>query len=181
MATIKTTQQVGLAGVVGALATGIIISTLVQVEDIKNDPYRDVVGVWTVCGGETQVEMRHYTDAECLAMLDASAAEYARPVLKCVPQLKDKPYQLSASVIMAYNVGAGTYCNSTTAREFKAGNDRKACAAMALYSKGTFPKGAKPPRGTSGCVKLQDGRTRCVINGLKNRRKIEMDICEKGL
>jgi lysozyme len=175
------TKGAALAGVVGATAAGILLTVLPDLEDVRNDPYKDMVGVWTVCAGETNVEMRHYSDEECLAMLDRSLVKYAKPVLHCVPQLKNKPYQLAASVMMAYNVGTSAYCTSQAAKQFRLGNDAAACDLMSNFNKGTFPKGVKPPRGTYDCKTLSDGRTRCSIRGLDNRRKVEIDICKKGL
>ena len=39
-------------------------------EGKRNNPYLDSVGVKTVCYGETRVPMRHYTDAQCTALLE---------------------------------------------------------------------------------------------------------------
>lgn len=128
-------------------------------EGKSNDPYRDVVGIQTVCYGETRVEMRRYSDAECLSMLNKAVEEFAGKVLQCTPILANHPYQLAAATSLAYNIGAGAYCRSTAAKLFNSGDLRSGCNAMTLWNKA-------------------GGR---VVQGLVNRRKAERELCMVGL
>lgn len=124
-----------------------------------NDPYTDIVGVRTVCYGETRVEMRRYTDAECLAMLNKAVAEFANQVLQCTPILANHPYQLAAATSLAYNIGVGAYCRSTVDRLFDAGDLKGACDQFARWR-------------MAGGV---------IVQGLVNRRKAEAELCRTGL
>ena len=123
-------------------------------------PYKDMVGKWTVCTGETRVKMRVYTIAECRAFLrTAIRSDYGKGVLACTPQIATSVYQLGAAISVAYNIGIAGYCGSTMARQFKAGDWYSACQAFALWNK-------------AGGV---------VVTGLKNRRNDEMRACFTNL
>lgn len=152
-------QKGGLAAIVGATAAAALIALVGQWEGKRNDPYQDIVGVWTVCYGETRVEMRRYTDAECKVMLADGINDFAKPVLARNPELKDRPNQLVAAVSLAYNIGARNYVKSTVARRFAAGDYKGACDAFLMWNRA-------------------GGR---VVKGLDNRRRQERQICLKGL
>lgn len=128
-------------------------------EGKENDPYTDIAGVRTVCYGETRVEMRRYSDAECLAMLNKAVEGFANQVLQCTPILANHPYQLAAATSLSYNIGIGAYCRSTAAKLFNSGDLRSGCNAMTLWNKA-------------------GGR---VVQGLVNRRKAERQLCLTGL
>lgn len=130
-------------------------------EGLSRDPYKDMLanGIFTVCYGETRVEMRRYTDAECLAMLNKAVEGFANQVLQCTPILANHPYQLAAATSLSYNIGIGAYCRSTAARLFNSGDLRSGCNAMTLWNKA-------------------GGR---VVQGLVNRRKAERELCLTGL
>lgn len=145
----------GVAAVIGGAAAALLIPLVAQWEGKENDPYKDIVGVWTVCYGETKVPMRRYSDAECKAMLDKSLAGYAAPVLKCTPGIKDRPGVVAAAVSLSYNVGSAAYCRSTAARRFNAGDYAGGCQAMTWFNKA-------------------GGRT---VRGLVNRRQDEYRLC----
>lgn len=155
-------QNPGKSLVGGGLAAALVIATplVSNWEGKRNTPYADLVGVMTVCYGETRVAMRSYSDAECTTMLeDALEDDFAKPVLKCTPGLRDRPYQLAAAISLSYNIGSGAYCRSTAARRFNAGNWRGGCDALLMWNKA-------------------GGR---VVQGLVNRRKDERRICLTGL
>jgi lysozyme len=145
------------SGIVAALA--LAVPLVGNFEGERLDPYRDIVGKWTVCRGETNVAMRHYTKAECEAMLYKSIASRAAPVVDCVPQLAARPYQLAASLSLAYNIGTQAFCRSSAAADFRAGRDYQACAAFELYDRA----GGE------------------VVAGLVRRRQAERQLCERGL
>lgn len=125
--------------------------------------YADIVGVWTICDGDTKnvrpgmVE----TEAGCQARLERQLVAHARPVLACVPALGEpgRESQLVASVSLAYNIGTGGFCRSTAARRFNAGNWRGGCDAFLMWNRA-------------------GGR---VVRGLTLRRERERALCLEGL
>lgn len=148
-----------LVGTVGAGAAALLIGMVASWEGKSNDPYRDIVGVMTVCYGETNVAMRRYTDAECKAMLGDSLVTYARPVLARNPELAGHDPQLAAATSLAYNIGAANYRGSSVARLFSARRWKDACNAFLAWR---FAGGKE-------------------VRGLLNRRRSERDMCLRGL
>lgn len=142
-------------------AAAIAAPVVMTWEGKSNDPYRDIVGVRTVCYGETRgVQQRRYSDAECAMMLHkAIEHDFAPAVLKCTPGLIGHPFQFAAAISLSYNVGSGAYCRSTADRLFDAGDWRGGCAAFARWNRA-------------------GGR---VIRGLTNRRRDEIALCLKGV
>jgi len=143
----------------GAGAAALLIAAVAGFEGKRNDPYKDIVGVWTVCYGETRVAMRPYTDAECKDMLADGLADFAGPVLKRNPELRGHDNQTAAAVSLAYNIGAANYSRSTVAKRFSAGNWRGACDAFLSW-------------------RYAGGRE---VAGLKRRRETERAMCLRGL
>lgn len=151
------------AGVIGVVAAAILIPFLsVQESGGKQYlvSYRDLVGVWTICDGETKGVHQGMTEtpAGCALRLDKRVAQDFGPgVLKCAPALKDHGYQLAASISLAYNIGIKGFCGSTVARRFNSGlrNWASACDAFLLWNKA-------------------GGR---VVRGLDNRRRAERKLC----
>ncbi|MBT2186177.1 lysozyme [Sphingobium nicotianae] len=159
-------QVVGaLGGVLGgggfiALAIALATPTVEKWEGTRTDPYRDPVGIWTVCTGETRVAMRRYTTAQCRAILQgALAGDYAPAVLKAVPALRDRPQQFAASISLAYNIGPAAFARSSVARHFNAGDWRGGCEAFLMWNRA-------------------GGR---VVTGLDRRRHDERTLCLTGL
>jgi len=148
-----------LIAMIGAPAAALLIGTVSQWEGKRNDPYRDIVGVMTVCYGETRVQMRRYTDAECEDMLAEGLTDFAGPVLARNPELRGHPNQWSAATSLAYNIGVPAYQRSTVARRFSEGRWREACDAILLWNRA-------------------GGR---VVKGLDSRRRAERELCRKGL
>ena len=95
------------------------------------------------------------TAAECDERLERQLIAHAKPVLKCVPGLKDTPNALAASVSLAYNVGVHAFCRSTVAAKFRQQDIRGACDAFLMW-------------------RYAGGRE---IRGLTNRRNAERMIC----
>lgn len=123
--------------------------------------YADIVGVWTICDGDTLGVRRGMveTEAGCRDRLERQLVAHAEPVLRCVPGLKGRDNQLVASVSLAYNIGTSGFCRSTAARRFNAGDWRGGCNAMMMWNKA-------------------GGRE---VRGLTLRRQRERDLCLKGL
>lgn len=147
--------------ILGAGALAITAPFVAQWEGKRNDPYKDIVGVWTVCYGDTRnvVPGKRQTDAQCQDRLYQQIADHAAPVVACVPQLKGRDNQLAASVSLAYNIGTSGFCKSTAAKRFRAGDFKGGCAAFYSWR---FAKGKE-------------------VRGLVNRRKQEMALCRTGL
>lgn len=131
-------------------------------EGLRTVAYRDVVGIPTVCFGETRgVKMgNRYTVDECKAMLGDALVEFETGMRKCLKApdaIPGKSYV--AFLSLSYNIGTGAFCRSTVARRANAGDIRGACEAITMWNKA-------------------GGR---VIKGLVNRRAEERKICLEGL
>lgn len=149
-----------LVGTLGASAAALALATVAVFEGKSNDPYWDAYGkVWTVCNGETRVEMRRYTDAECEDMLAAGLADFAKPVLAINPELRGHDNQTVAATSLAYNIGITNYRRSTVSKEFRAGHWKAACNAFLSW---TYSGGKQ-------------------LKGLVNRRNAERALCLKDL
>jgi len=143
-----------------AAALALAVPMIERWEGTRLLPYRDIVGIWTVCAGETRVAMRRYTRAECAALLHATVVnDYGAAVLRAVPALETRPHQLAASISLSYNIGTAAFARSTVARRFNAGDWRGGCEAFLMWNKA----GGK------------------VVQGLANRRADERRLCLTGL
>lgn len=147
-----------LAGTVLATA----VATVGAWEGLRLNAYRDVVGIPTVCFGETRnVHMGDsYTREECEAMLGDGLKEFEAGMRACLrdpDKLPDGAYVafLSAS----YNIGTKAFCGSSMARLANAGEIKAACDALLRWNRA-------------------GGRE---IAGLTNRRKAERELCLRGL
>lgn len=162
-----TKTDVAAGAGIGALAAAVLLATpLVEKwEGKRNDPYRDIVGVLTVCYGETaNVERRRYTDAECRAMLGKSLRKHGEGVERCIRP--DTPALTRAAFYsFAYNVGTGAFCGSTLSRKARAGDFAGACAELSKWTLATDRKTGQKIR----------------PRGLVNRRADERAMCERGL
>lgn len=154
----RMTGKAKLAALVGTAAAG-LIAVVAQWEGKSNDPYADLIGKATVCYGETNVPMRHYTDAECEDMLAGSLADYAAAVLVRNPELRGHDPQIVAASSLSYNIGNAAYARSTVAKRFSAGDWRGACDAFRSW---VYAGGRR-------------------VQGLVNRREAERKICLRGL
>ncbi len=157
-------RTVAVGGSIGAAFVAVALAISAPViegwEGTKTVPYRDIVGISTVCTGETRVEMRRYTPAECKAMLERTlASDFAPAVLKVVPGLQDRPYQFAAAISLTYNIGPAAFARSTVARRFNAGDWRGGCDAFLSW--------------------VMAGGKR--VQGLVNRREAERKLCLTNL
>jgi len=148
-------------GALAATAAGLLaISSVGKDEGLRLKAYRDVVGIPTICRGETLgVKMGDtHTKEQCEAMFLRRLDEFAGKVEHCVKKpMSDRT--LVAFTSMAYNVGVGGFCGSTTVRLYNAGDFAGACRAMGYWNKA-------------------GGR---VIPGLTARRARETALCLEGL
>lgn len=129
-------------------------------EGRRNNAYLDIVKVATICFGETQgVKLgQTKTDAECADMLVRRLVEFEASVMECGrPDMPEGVHV--AHVSLAYNIGKGAYCSSTTARRARAKDWRGSCVALTWFNKA----GGK------------------VVGGLVTRRAKERAVCDNGI
>ena len=147
----KTRIAAGFSAAVLALAAPVVM----HFEGLQTSPYRDPVGILTVCYGETHAAMRTYTAHECRLMLADSLAAHGVQIQPCIPESAPDRVK-AASLSFAYNVGAAKFCGSTMARKFQAGDWAGGCAELSrwVYAGGQ------------------------VLPGLVRRRAQERAVCE---
>lgn len=149
----------------GSAAAAIAIALVGTWEGLRTKAYKDIVGVPTVCYGETRgVKMGdQYTVAQCKEMLRKALADFERRgIQRCVTkkhQAKMPDELYVAALSLSYNVGTGAFCKSTMVKKINRGDYRGACNEL--------PKWVKA-----------GGRT---IRGLVNRRRAERELCLKGV
>lgn len=154
-------------GATGALTgLGIAVVGFVGVEEgLRLNAYKDIVGVWTICYGET-LDVKpgdKSTKADCdTALVERLINDFEPAVVRCVTPESAAlaPDGLYLSMIEgAYNYGTGAFCKSTAAKRAKAQDWRAACEALTWFNKA----GGK------------------VNKGLTARRKRAFDICIGGI
>ena len=157
MAEVGTKAVVG-GGIAAAAAGVIALATMVVKpwEGVSLTPYTDIVGVQTVCYGQTgPAASKSYTLAECDEMLRSDLGKRLTALGKCIHQpLREN--EMAALLSWSYNVGTAAACGSTLVRKVNAG------AAPAEFC----PELLKWNRA--------GGRE---VRGLTNRRKAEMALC----
>lgn len=157
----KITKRRVAISAIGAGAMAAAVTLVTSWEGIYTDPYRDIVGVWTVCIGETKAdgtEMRRYTRAECIARLPAKLQKYDDGIRACIT--RELPDSMRVAFLSAaYNVGVSGFCRSSMARFANAGDFRAACYALLMWNRA-------------------GGR---VVKGLDNRRHDEVRVCLKDV
>ena len=147
-----------VAGTAAALA--LAVATIGGYEGLRTDAYPDVVGVWTVCYGETRGVQPgdQHTKAECDAQLAGAIAEFEQGLDRCLTA--DVPLGTKVALISwAYNVGIGAACRSTLVRKANGGDLVGACNELPRWNRA-------------------GGR---VLRGLTNRRISERELCLRGL
>jgi lysozyme len=158
---VKAGALVGAVGVAAAAILSPFVSGWESGGKQHLTAYQDIVGVWTLCDGETLGVKKGDTDTAegCAIRLDTRLAGFAQEVAKCTPSLRGKDEMWASATSLAYNIGTGAYCKSTVDRQFDAGNLRAACDAYLMWNKA-------------------GGR---VVQGLANRRAAERALCLKGI
>ena len=110
-------------------------------EGIRLRAYRDIVGVWTVCFGETNgvTASSSYTREECESMLQAQLLDYrkrlhgyftADTLATRLPATRD-----AAFTDLAYNAGVYAIGRSTAVRRLNEGRVVAACEALTWWNK----------------------------------------------
>lgn len=129
-------------------------------EGVRYQPYRDVVGVWTVCWGHTGKDIilgKTYTKAECQALLDKDLNIVARQIN---PYIKVPIPETTRGALYSfvYNVGAGNFKTSTLLYKINQGDTKGACEQLRRW---TYAGGKQ-------------------WKGLITRREIEREVCLWG-
>lgn len=143
-----------------AAAGGLISLTVAMVtnfEGYESKPYRDVVGVLTVCYGHTGSDIiptKTYTKAECKALLEKDLAIVAKAVNPLI-KVDIPDYTRAALYSFTYNVGTGAFSRSTLLKKLNAGDQAGACNELKRW----IYAGGKPWK------------------GLISRREVEEAIC----
>lgn len=127
-----------LAGAAGAVALS-ITALIKPWEDTRTRSYLDMVGVWTVCTGETKGigPNMTFTPAQCETMLrERVVNDFYKPLTKCIPGFDLKPTGWQAAMIsLSYNVGVGAACKSTAAALARGNKIADSCLAMARFNR----------------------------------------------
>ncbi len=140
------------------------VSFIGRWEGLRLEAYRDIVGVWTVCYGETKGVSAgdKYTKAECDAMLAREIQSYRAGLQRHFTPSTIADLTVERDVAftsLAYNVGVSAAGKSTATKRLNAGNIVGACEALGWWNKA-------------------GGR---VVRGLVNRRKEETELCLMGV
>jgi lysozyme len=146
-------KRVLIPAAVLALAAGLIGKW----EGVRYTPYRDAVGVLTVCYGHTGADIdpaKRYTKDECDALLGQDMATADAAVVRCLPM--PMLNQIHAALLSAtFNVGPRVVCGSRL-QELALANDWPgACAELSRW-------------------RMAGGR---VMRGLELRRADERAMC----
>lgn len=149
--------------VIGGTVAGALLAAAALIrpwEGLELEPYRDIVGVLTVCYGDTSaVERRKYTAEECEQRLNSDLGRRLAEITQCI-NVKLHENEWAAVLSWSYNVGTQAACRSTLVRKINEG---------------------QPP--SIWCAELDkwvyaDGKR---VKGLVNRRTDERAMCEGRL
>lgn len=159
------TRKAPIRGKVAIAGTGAAMALVAFVgmwEGFSTTAYRDIVGVPTICYGETRgVDMGDsIPKEECDSMLMARLQEFESELDACLLHEEDIPASTKTALISwAYNVGTGAACKSTLVRLANAGNLKAACDQLLRWNRA----GGK------------------VVRGLTRRRTAERELCLRDL
>ncbi|WP_391592633.1 lysozyme [Yersinia alsatica] len=120
-------------------------------------PYRDVVGVLTVCDGHTGKDIipsKRYSDAECDALLHQDLILVFAAIDRIV-KVPMSDFRKAALASFGYNVGITAMTHSTMVKKLNRGDTSGACDELRRWIKA----GGK------------------VWKGLVNRREVERELC----
>lgn len=144
--------------VIAASVLALVVGLVAYWEGYRPKPYRDVVGVLTVCYGHTGPDIiagKVYTRSECDTLLERDLAEANDHVHHCIG--RPMPRHVEAALTSAaFNIGPRVVCGSTLQRYAQAGNWAATCAQLSRWDRA-------------------GGRQ---VKGLVRRRAAERALCE---
>jgi lysozyme len=128
----------------------ICVGCVAGAEGLRTVAYKDPVGIWTGCFGETANVQQgdRWTVEECKTKLGTRVEEFGRGVDRCV-HVPLSPSRKAGYTSLAYNIGAEAFCKSSVARKANDGDLQGSCDAILLY---VYAKGIKLP----GLVKRRE-------------------------
>lgn len=131
-------------------------------EGLRLNSYQDIVGVWTVCYGETKDVHRGiiFTKVECDQQFANRLIDFEQEMRKCLTHPDDvpiKPY--IAFLSLSYNIGSKAFCRSSVAAAANRGDYVAACQNLLKFDRA-------------------GGR---VVDGLRQRRESEDEFCKSGV
>lgn len=148
-------QQLAVAGLSASLilAGGTLVAPY---EGKVNTAYKDVVGVWTQCYGNTNNvdRTRAKTDQECADELAEELVNYNKKMKVNVKVVLNEG-QEAAFTSLVYNIGEGNWNKSTALKLLNEKKFDQACAQILRWNKA----GGK------------------VYKGLERRRQAEFEVC----
>jgi lysozyme len=149
-------------------------------------PYYDIARVLTYCDGETLdvVKNKKYTDAECDALTQKRALQFAEGVAAALEvPVSQKTFE--SFIVFSYNIGLQNFRNSTALRQTNLGNPVQGCEAMIRFSCITVPKGtgdtAAPGAQYKGANCVTQTFNKKFVRGLYLRRDAERKQCLAGI
>lgn len=158
----KTKSRLRNAGVGLAAAGALAVGFIGNWEGLRLYAYKDVIGVWTACYGETKdiKPGMKFTKQQCDVMFIDRLEEFEAGMRKCLAKPDELPIKVYvADLSLSYNIGIGAFCKSSIVKLQNEGKLKESCDRFLLFNKA----GGK------------------VVQGLVNRRKEERKLCLAGL
>lgn len=144
-----------LGGVMVAAASAFYVT---KWEGVRYEAYLDVVGVPTICAGETlgvTMGMRA-TPEQCEEMTARTLLRHWQGIVACAPSLNSAPPGYKVAMLdLAYNIGVGAWCQSSLRRLTEARAYDRACGRTLQF---VYAGGRK-------------------VRGLENRRRDLFPVC----
>lgn len=129
------TRLTGFAGALTVAGT-LAVQTVGGFEGLKLYAYRDVIGVWTACYGETagiRPGMK-FDKATCDNLLVSSLVEHEQGMRACLKSPDALPVKVYvADLSLAYNIGPAAFCASSIAAYQNAGRIAASCDRFLYY------------------------------------------------
>lgn len=142
---------------IGAGAIAIAGVTVSWFEGTQYVPYKDPVGIWTVCEGITGPSVipgKAYTPGECATLKNRELVK-ADAVIDRYVKVPLSETERAALIDFIYNAGPGNFSTSTLLRKLNAGDHVGACSE---YKRWVYAGGRK-------------------FKGLENRREVSEWLC----
>ena len=125
-------------------------------EGVRNRPYRDCIGLWTVGVGHLigdgkslpESWNKTFTTEEVDAFLIRDLNRFERGVSKMLPNVPLRQCEFDSLVSFAFNVGLGTFQRSTLRQALLRGNKTQAMESLVKYCRagGKIVKGLQTRR-----------------------------------
>lgn len=156
-----------LASITLVAALGIVTPFIYRHEGEKLAAYKDPVGIWTICQGETEnvTPGMRLTKQECDDLTRKRLKQFMAQVSGMI-KAHVTPEILAAHTSFAYNIGVGGYSRSQALKKTNAGDLRGGCLAMLNWY-------------TAGGRDCRIKESNCY--GLITRRNQEVALCLSGL